>query len=68
MTGTQNHEGIAAVAAAVDYLAEIGGNATKRGPPDSASCGDGSIQAYETDLARRLLEGLAKRPRFKIWA
>jgi cysteine desulfurase family protein (TIGR01976 family) len=66
MTGTQNHEGIAGAAAAVDYLAEIAATtaADRRSRLRAAMT---AIQAYETDLARRLLEGLAKRPRFKVW-
>ncbi len=70
MTGTQNHEGIAGVVAAVDYLAEIGADL----PRDVLPSRDrrlrramASIRAYEQELARRLLAGLAERPRFKVW-
>ena len=51
MTGTQNHEGIAGTLAAVEYLNAIGMAA---------------IRDYEKTLARRLLDGLATRPRFRI--
>jgi selenocysteine lyase/cysteine desulfurase len=68
MTGTQNHEGLAGVAAAVDYLRTAGG------PPDTGLDRRGQlrssltvIQAYEAELGRRLLEGLAARPRFRVW-
>jgi cysteine desulfurase family protein (TIGR01976 family) len=51
MTGTQNHEGIAGTLAAVEYLNTIGMWA---------------IREYEQTLARRLLDGLAARPRFRV--
>jgi cysteine desulfurase family protein (TIGR01976 family) len=51
MTGTQNHEGIAGTLAAVEYLNSVGMSA---------------IREYEKTLARRLLDGLASRPRFRI--
>ncbi len=51
MTGTQNHEGIAGTLAAVEYLRTIGMSA---------------IREYEQTLARRLLDGLAARPRFRV--
>jgi cysteine desulfurase family protein (TIGR01976 family) len=75
MTGTPNHEGIAGVAAAVDYLAAIGA-----ADPASAAtfpslsgrrlqvhAGLAAIRNYEAGLGRTLLEGLAKRPRFRVW-
>jgi cysteine desulfurase family protein (TIGR01976 family) len=51
MTGTQNHEGIAGTLAAVEYLKTVGMPA---------------IREYEKSLARRLLDGLASRPRFRV--
>jgi cysteine desulfurase family protein (TIGR01976 family) len=74
MTGTQNHEGLAGIVAAVNYLAKIGEvNAGLKGrfPALSGRClqlhaGLGAIQAYEADLARTLLAGLAERPRYKV--
>jgi cysteine desulfurase family protein (TIGR01976 family) len=75
MTGTQNHEGLAGVAAAVDYLAEIG----TRHPVHCASfpglsgrrlalhAGMAAIQEYEAGLANQILSGLEERPRFKVW-
>ena len=75
MTGTQNHEGIAGVAAAVEYLADIG----RRHPEHcdafaglherclDVHAGMAAIQEYETGLLRELLAGLAERPRFRIW-
>jgi cysteine desulfurase family protein (TIGR01976 family) len=74
MTGTQNHEGIAGVAAAVEYLAEIGSHVPRsaasaaRSPRRAALVAAmTAIQEYERGLSRRLLEGLAQRPRFKVW-
>src|SRR5262249_58476119 len=65
MTGTQNHEGIAGVTAAVDYLAAIApGTADRRGQLRAALT---AIQAYEAELSSRLLRGLAGRRRFKVW-
>jgi cysteine desulfurase family protein (TIGR01976 family) len=65
MTGTQNHEGLAGVAAAVDYLAEIGEAApTRRGRLVSAM---EKIRTHEGALVRRLLDGLAERRRFRVW-
>ncbi len=64
MTGTQNHEGLAGVAAAVDYLASLGGGATRRARLSSAL---NAIREYETTLVRKLLGALADRPRFRVW-
>lgn len=75
MTGTQNHEGLAGVAAAVDYLAEVGA----RHPAHRASfpaltgrrqtlhAGLAAIQEYEAGLSNQLLEALEERPRFQVW-
>jgi cysteine desulfurase family protein (TIGR01976 family) len=67
MTGTQNHEGLAGVAAAVDYLATLdaGTSMTARRPRLRANLA--AIRDYEAGLARQLLAGLAERPRFKVW-
>jgi cysteine desulfurase family protein (TIGR01976 family) len=69
MTGTQNHEGLAGVVAAVAYLRAIG---TARFAPTDDSRGQlragmAAIQGYEATLGRRLLEALAERRRFKVW-
>jgi cysteine desulfurase family protein (TIGR01976 family) len=66
MTGTQNHEGIAGVAACVDYLAEIGrGAASAR--RDRIRAAMSAVREFERGLTRRLLAGLAARTRFKVW-
>ncbi|HWG44793.1 MAG TPA: cysteine desulfurase-like protein [Gemmataceae bacterium] len=68
MTGTQNHEGLAAVAAAVDYLADLAGSAATTAPRRQRLCAAfAAIRDYETQLAQRLLDGLAARPRFRVW-
>lgn len=59
MTGTQNHEGLAGVAAAVDYLEELGAGDARRGLS--------TIRAYEQELGGALLAGLAERPKIKVW-
>lgn len=66
MTGTQNHEGLAGVVAAIDYLADIGGasSSDRRARLRAALT---AIAAYEGDLGRRLLDALAERSRFKVW-
>ncbi|MFO0865979.1 MAG: cysteine desulfurase-like protein [Gemmataceae bacterium] len=75
MTGTQNHEGIAGTAAAVEYLASIGEHSpefhtqfpTMQGRRRDAHAGMAAIQQYERFLGARLLQGLADRPRFRVW-
>ncbi len=64
MTGTQNHEGIAGVAAAIDYLASLGTGATRRQRLVSAMT---AIREYETVLTRKLLAGLAAMPSYRVW-
>jgi cysteine desulfurase family protein (TIGR01976 family) len=67
MTGTQNHEGIAGVAACIDYLAEIGRGLGATGRRGELMAAMAAIQAYERGLGERLLAGLAQRPRFTVW-
>jgi cysteine desulfurase family protein (TIGR01976 family) len=63
MTGTQNHEGIAGVLAAVDYLGELGhavagdDSLTRR---EALTHGYGAIGDYERSLVQRLLAGLSE--------
>lgn len=65
MTGTQNHEGIAGVAAAVDYLDSLAGKLPDRRQRLMQTMT--AIQAYEQTLSKHLLTGLAERPRFRVW-
>jgi cysteine desulfurase family protein (TIGR01976 family) len=69
MTGTQNHEGLAGVVAAVAYLRALGaaGSAPADDPRRQLRAGLQAIRAYEAGLGRRLLEALAERPRFRVW-
>jgi cysteine desulfurase family protein (TIGR01976 family) len=64
MTGTQNHEGLAGTAAAIDYLASLGGSEGNR--RDRLVRALTAIRHYEMGLARRLLDGLAARPRYRV--
>ncbi len=71
MTGTQNHEGIAGTAAAVDYLADLGRHASGSGAalerrPAILAAFDG-ISRYEQQLARQFLAGLNELPDFRLW-
>ena len=71
MTGTQNHEGISGVRAAIDYIASLG---TFSGeiPPLSQRrvairAAFETITAYEQDLSRRFLNGLLALPSLRLW-
>ncbi len=69
MTGTQNHEGIAGALAAIDYLADLGrqvaGEVASRRSALAAAYR--AIEGYERALTSRLLDGLARLPRIKVW-
>jgi cysteine desulfurase family protein (TIGR01976 family) len=52
MTGTQNHEGLAGVVAAVAYLKEVG--LTR-------------IRDYEMELGKKLLAAFGERRKIKVW-
>ncbi|MBI4259488.1 MAG: cysteine desulfurase-like protein [Actinobacteria bacterium] len=60
-TGTQDHEGLAALAATVDYLADVGRGFGEPGGDRRAAVTAGmeAIRAYEEDLTRRFLEEVA---------
>lgn len=67
-TGTKNHEGLAGVAAAIDYLAELGVRSQESGAGATLSRRDAllaamqAIQAYERGLSERLIAGLLAIP------
>ena len=69
MTGTQNHECIAGVRAAIDYIGSIG----SRIDPAAESRRDqlrgafSAIQVHERELGRRLIQGLRVIPGLRIW-
>ena len=75
-TGTKNHEGIAGVTAAVNYLAEIGVRygadfATQyphlRGRRRDLKAALCAIRAYERPLFARLMQGLQSIPKVTIY-
>lgn len=63
-TGTQNHEGLAGVAAAIDYLAELGRRAAPAVTTRRAAllAAYEAIRPYEMGLAKRLMAGLLEVP------
>jgi cysteine desulfurase family protein (TIGR01976 family) len=70
MTGTQSHESLAGVSAAIEYLADLGrmlaGNDSldRRAALREAYSG---IESYERYLVERLLHGLQQMPEIKVW-
>ncbi|MFN2146776.1 MAG: cysteine desulfurase-like protein [Anaerolineales bacterium] len=75
-TGTQNHEGLAGVLGAVEYLASLGerfggtpAREEKAGGELTADIAAGMrvVQAYEAGLSTALIEGLASIPGLHIW-
>ena len=75
-TGTQNHEGLAGVTAAVDYLASVGTRAGKdfisqfphfSGRRLHLKTALTAIEACEKELSWRLIAGLKKIPGVRIW-
>jgi cysteine desulfurase family protein (TIGR01976 family) len=68
-TGTLNHEGIAGVAAGIEYLADLGrrsnpGAKSRRGAILAAYA---AIREYERGLATRMIEGLLRIPGLKFY-
>ena len=64
-TGTQNHEGLAGLTAAVEYLAGLGlAGGTRR---ERLASGYEAITSHETELARQFLEGLNSLPGVRLW-
>ncbi len=70
-TGTQNHEGLAGVTAAIDYLAGLGVEYGTVGPAESRrrklEAAWQVIGAYERMLTERLIEGLLSVPGIRIY-
>jgi len=64
-TGTLNHEGMAGMTAAVDYLAGFGDPAGDR--RGRIVAGMEAIREHEAALARRFLEGLDPLPEVRLW-
>jgi cysteine desulfurase family protein (TIGR01976 family) len=68
-TGTQNHEGLAGLVAAVDYLADVGRTfgdpaGDRRG---AVVAGMEAIRAYEGTLGARFLEAVAELPEVRLY-
>jgi cysteine desulfurase family protein (TIGR01976 family) len=68
-TGTQVQELIAGIAAAVDYLAELGRhcNSTVKNRREALRAAYSATHKYETRLLTRLIEGLQSIPRIRIF-
>lgn len=70
-TGTQNHEAMAGVSAAVDYLAELGRltdpQLAGRSRREQISAAMRAVQAYERGLATQLVEGLSGIPGLRLF-
>jgi cysteine desulfurase family protein (TIGR01976 family) len=64
MTGTQNHEGIAGVKAAVEYLLQLGIGGSRR---ERIVAAMSEIRQYEMDLARQMLRGLRELTDFRLY-
>jgi len=67
MTGTQNHEGIAGVWAAVRYLADLSDPDSNESLRESLANSFAMIETYEDHLEKQFLSGIADRPAFKLW-
>lgn len=66
MTGTQNHEGIAGAAAAVQYLAQLSEGPLNQPLRDRLVTSYRAIQLHEQSLSRRLLTGLQRLPGVRL--
>jgi selenocysteine lyase/cysteine desulfurase len=64
-TGTQNHEGIAGVKGAVDFIASLGNGTSRR---ERLVSGMQTIEEYEADLAERFRAALREIPGVKLYA
>jgi cysteine desulfurase family protein (TIGR01976 family) len=63
-TGTQNHEGIAGIRPAVDFIASIGEGSTRR---EKLLDSFKKIEVYENRLANKIRDSLALIPRVKLY-
>jgi cysteine desulfurase family protein (TIGR01976 family) len=64
-TGTQNHEGIAGVKGAIDFIASLGDGSS---PRERLVSGMRAVEEYEADLAARLRAALREIPGLKLYA
>ncbi|WP_417847975.1 cysteine desulfurase-like protein [Thalassoglobus sp.] len=67
MTGTQNHEGIAGVAAAIEYLASLSGGDQSLPRRERLTKSFQLIYEHEQKIGLQLIEGLSKIESLKIW-
>jgi cysteine desulfurase family protein (TIGR01976 family) len=65
-TGTQSHEGLAGVSAAVDYLASLGGAGQSSDRRGRLAVAMDAIRDYEATLSAHLIEELARVPGVRI--
>jgi len=65
-TGTQNHEGLAGLTAAVDYLADLG-DASDGPRRERLAASYERIADHERSLADRFLAGLDELPDVRLW-
>jgi len=64
-TGTQNHEGIAGVKGAIDFIASLGDGPSRREQLLDAMQ---AVEEYEADLASKFRDGLRDLPGVKLYA
>ena len=64
-TGTQNHEGLAGLSAAIGYLASLGGGHGSRRTRLAAAYE--AIASHEREVAIRFLDGLESLPHVRLW-
>ncbi len=64
-TGTLNHEGLAGFAAAIEYIAGVGGS--HAGRRSALAAGTEAVRAYEATLSTRFLEGLRELPHVRLY-
>ena len=64
-TGTQNHEGIAGVKGAIDFIASLGNGTALR---DRLVSGMRAVEEYEADLAARFRAALREIPKVMLYA
>jgi selenocysteine lyase/cysteine desulfurase len=64
-TGTQNHEGIAGVKGALDFISSLGDGASTR---ERLVAGMKAIEEYEADLADKFRAALREVPGVKLYA
>lgn len=70
-TGTKNHEGLAGVGAAIDYIADLGvryGNAADDAPRrEKLRAAWQVVEPYEQHLSKTLIDGLESIPGLRIY-